>query len=49
MECLLADANLRRLALTCVLPAVRVGAEWRFRKADLDDWITAQRGFSSSS
>jgi excisionase family DNA binding protein len=32
-------ARLRRLAAACVLPAVRVGDEWRFRRADLDAWI----------
>jgi excisionase family DNA binding protein len=36
---LLEDANLRRVAATCVLPAVRVGSDWRFRRGDLDEWI----------
>lgn len=36
---LLADSVLRRFALTCVLPAVRFGTEWRFRKTDLDAWV----------
>ena len=39
---LLAQPTLRRRASTCVLPAVRVGAEWRFRRADLDTWIASQ-------
>jgi excisionase family DNA binding protein len=39
---LLADATTRRLASTCVLPAVRYGTEWRFRESDLDDWIGRQ-------
>jgi excisionase family DNA binding protein len=38
----LLDANLRRLAATCVLPAVRSGDHWRFRRADLDEWIRRQ-------
>jgi DNA integrity scanning protein DisA with diadenylate cyclase activity len=38
------DPLLRRVALTCVLPAVRVGTEWRFRRTDLDEWIARQRG-----
>ena len=42
IERLLGDVKLRRVALTCVLPAVRVGSEWRFRKEDLDEWITRQ-------
>jgi hypothetical protein len=39
---LLEDANLRRVAATCVLPAVRVGDDWRFRRSDLNDWIRRQ-------
>jgi excisionase family DNA binding protein len=38
----LLDANLRRVAATCVLPAVRSGDHWRFRRADLDEWIRRQ-------
>jgi hypothetical protein len=40
---LLEDPLLRRIASTCVLPAVRCGDEWRFRKSDLDQWIGRQR------
>jgi hypothetical protein len=39
---LLEDPLLRRIASTCVLPAVRCGDEWRFRKSDLDQWIGQQ-------
>jgi excisionase family DNA binding protein len=42
VECLLAEPTLRRKASTCVLRAVRVGAEWRFRRSDLDAWIAQQ-------
>jgi hypothetical protein len=42
MDRLLGDARLRRIAMTCVLPAVRCGDEWRYRKSDLDAWIAAQ-------
>jgi excisionase family DNA binding protein len=42
---LLEDANLRRIAATCVLPAVRWGNDWRFRRTDLEEWIRRQ-GFS---
>jgi len=42
------DPLLRRVALTCVLPAVRVGTEWRFRRTDLDDWIARQRGVAAT-
>ncbi len=44
----LLDADLRRLAATCVLPAVRSGEHWRFRRADLDEWIRRQAPFSES-
>jgi excisionase family DNA binding protein len=33
------DPVLRRLAVACVLPAVRVGDEWRFRRSDLEAWV----------
>jgi excisionase family DNA binding protein len=47
MERLLEDPALSRLAATCVLPAVRCGDEWRFRRADLDQWIERQRRLQS--
>ena len=43
IERLQSDPLLRRRAVTCVLPAVRWGQEWRFRRADLDSWIARQR------
>lgn len=43
MERLLADESLRRSAARCVLPAIRCGKEWRFRKRDLDAWIERHR------
>ncbi len=46
---LLEDANLRRIAATCVLPAVRVGSSWRFRRSDLDEWIRRQTPAVSST
>ena len=46
MERLLSDANLRRVAVTCVLPAVKCGDEWRFRRRDLDTWISLQRSLA---
>lgn len=44
MDRLLSRRALRRAAVTCVLPAVRVGAEWRFRREDLETWIASQTG-----
>ena len=46
---LLEDANLRRVAATCVLPAVRVGSTWRFRRSDLDEWIRRQTAVPASN
>ena len=46
MDCLLSRPALRRAAMTCVLPAVRVGAEWRFRRDDLEAWIVSQTASS---
>lgn len=43
IERLLEDATLRRVAATCVLPAVRFGDSWRFRRTDLDAWIERQQ------
>ena len=42
IERLLSQPALRSRAATCVLPAVRVGSEWRFRRTDLDQWITRE-------
>ena len=36
---LLAVGFVRGMAINCVLPAVRYGTEWRFRRTDLDAWI----------
>jgi hypothetical protein len=42
IERLLSQPALRLRATTCVLPAVRVDREWRFRRADLEQWISRQ-------
>jgi hypothetical protein len=39
IERLLAQPALRHKAVTCILPAVRVGQEWQFRLSDLQAWI----------
>jgi hypothetical protein len=41
------DSALRRRAVSCVLPAVKCGDEWRFRREDLDAWILQQRNLES--
>jgi excisionase family DNA binding protein len=42
IERLLSQPALRSRAATCVLPAIRVGSEWRFRRTDLDRWISRE-------
>ena len=42
VERLLALPHLRSVTATCVLPAIRVGTDWRFRRSDLESWIAAQ-------
>jgi hypothetical protein len=49
IEVLQRDPGLRRVALTCVLPAVRVGDEWRFRREDLEAWIARQKAADLSA
>jgi excisionase family DNA binding protein len=36
-----------RLIKSGELPAVRIGRQWRFRRADLDDWIDRHRTAAS--
>ena len=36
-----------RLIKTGELPAIRIGRQWRFRRADLDEWIDRQRTSAS--
>ena len=37
-----ADRTIYRLAAAKEIPAFKVGGSWRFRKADIDDWIALQ-------
>ena len=39
VERLLERPALRAKALSCVLPAIRVGTEWRFERRALESWI----------
>jgi excisionase family DNA binding protein len=36
------DRTIYRLAATKRIPAFKVGGTWRFRKLDIDGWISAQ-------
>jgi hypothetical protein len=47
LDRLFSDVRLRSVALTCVLPAVRSEGKWRFRRADLEEWIERQHQLSS--
>ena len=48
MERLFVDPRLRRVALMCVLPAVRYRDEWCFRRSDLESWIAEQLALTPS-
>ncbi|GGC17302.1 helix-turn-helix domain-containing protein [Massilia buxea] len=36
------ERTIYRLAAAKQIPAFKVGGSWRFRKADIDDWIATQ-------
>jgi len=38
----LAEKTAYRLAAEGKIPGFKVGASWRFRKSEIDRWITAQ-------
>lgn len=43
-------STVKRLARAGAIPAAKAGRQWRFRKADLDAWLTsggAREGHSS--
>ena len=42
IDWLMSSKTLRRAALHCVLPGVRIGREWYFRRRDLEAWIARQ-------
>ena len=48
VELLLSDPVLRSRSATCVLPAIRVGGEWAFRRSDLDAWVAQQLNLAAS-
>jgi len=47
MDILVADANLRRHAATCVLQGVFVDGQTHFRRRDLETWIKLQRAIGA--
>ena len=38
-----AEKTIYRLAASSKLPAFKVGGSWRFRKLEIDQWISAQQ------
>ena len=36
------EKTIYRLAINSKVPAFKVGGSWRFRKAEVDQWISAQ-------
>ena len=36
------DRTVYRLAVERKMPGFKVGATWRFKRVDIDDWIAAQ-------
>jgi excisionase family DNA binding protein len=48
LDCLKVNPRtIYRLIKTGELPAIRIGRQWRFRRADLDDWIDRQQTTAS--
>ena len=39
-----APRTLYRYLATGTIPAMRIGHQWRFRKADLDRWVESRAG-----
>jgi excisionase family DNA binding protein len=50
LDCLKVNPRtIYRLIKTGELPAIRIGRQWRFRRADLDDWIDRQQTTASKA
>ena len=48
LDCLKVNPRtIYRLIKTGELPAIRIGRQWRFRRADLDEWIDRQQTAAS--
>jgi excisionase family DNA binding protein len=48
LDCLkVTPRTIYRLIKSGDLPAVRIGRQWRFRRADLDDWLDRKRAVVS--
>lgn len=45
----IAEKTAYRLASNGTLPGFKVGGSWRFRRAEVDGWIEAERQKSSAS
>jgi len=45
----ISDRTVYGYAQRGVLPGIKVGTAWRFRKADLDEWLDRQRRITEQS
>lgn len=45
----LTDKTAYRLAAEGKLPGFKVGGAWRFRKADIDEWIEARKRYGGKN
>lgn len=44
LDCLkVTPRTIYRLIKSGELPAIRIGRQWRFRRSDLEEWLTRQR------
>lgn len=39
----LSRTKLYRMAQTGDIPASKIGAQWRFNRKEIDDWVTSQK------
>ena len=45
----LSRTKLYRMAQEGGIPASKIGAQWRFNREEIDDWVTSQRPGSPAS
>ena len=45
----LSQTKLYRMAQEGEIPASKIGAQWRFNRMEIDDWVTNQRPDDASS
>ena len=45
----IAEKTLYGYAQKGIIPGIKIGSAWRFRKADIDGWLDRQRQLTESS